>query len=377
MTLSAWIRPAAIQSGWRTTSSAKPTPTSSTPGQRRTAAPIWRRHPRRQHPVPERSHGEPVNAWTYVAFTYDGANLRLFINGTQVATRAATGAIQTTNNPLWIGGNSPYGEYFRGLIDEVRVYNRALAQADVQADMNTGIGPTAADTTPPTAPTGLRDRGSSTQVNLGWTASTDNVGVTDTASSAAGLGLHELRPARDADRHLVQRHRPLALDHLPLPGARRRRGRQPRARTPRSPPRPLRRPRTRRRRRRRRALTATAVSTTQINLGWTASTDNVGVTGYRVERCEGPGCTNFAQVATPTGTSFNDTGLPALDHLPLPGARRRRGRQPGPVLHHRHRHHSGGPGHDAADGADRAHRDGGRARPRSTSAGPPRPTTSA
>ena len=78
----------------------------------------------------------PVNAWTHVALTYDGATLRLFVNGTQVATRATTGTIQTTDNPLWIGGNSPYGEYFHGLIDEVRVYNRALTQADIQADMN-------------------------------------------------------------------------------------------------------------------------------------------------------------------------------------------------------------------------------------------------
>jgi len=56
-------------------------------------------------------------------------------------------------------------------------------------------------------------------------------------------------------------------------------------------------------------LTATATSTTQISLTWSASTDNVGVTGYRVERCQGAGCSNFAQVATPTGTSFGDSGL--------------------------------------------------------------------
>ena len=36
-------------------------------------------------------------------------------------------------------------------------------------------------------------------------------------------------------------------------------------------------------------ITASA-SGTQINLGWTASTDNVAVTGYRVERCQGSGC---------------------------------------------------------------------------------------
>ena len=47
----------------------------------------------------------------------------------------------------------------------------------------------------------------------------------------------------------------------------------------------------------------------QINLSWAASTDNVGVSGYRVERCQGAGCSNFVHVAAPTGTSFNDTGL--------------------------------------------------------------------
>ena len=46
-----------------------------------------------------------------------------------------------------------------------------------------------------------------------------------------------------------------------------------------------------------------------MNLGWTASTDNVGVTGYRVERCMGQGCTTFAEIATPTATSLQRHGL--------------------------------------------------------------------
>ena len=69
------------------------------------------------------------------------------------ASQSRTGAIQTNSNPLWIGGNSPYGEYFQGLIDEVRVYNRALSQAEIQTDMNTPIGggtPPGPDTIPPT-----------------------------------------------------------------------------------------------------------------------------------------------------------------------------------------------------------------------------------
>lgn len=51
-------------------------------------------------------------------------------------------------------------------------------------------------------------------------------------------------------------------------------------------------------------LVATVVSSSQINLAWTASTDNVGVTGYKVFR-------GGTQVGTPTSTSFNDSGLSA------------------------------------------------------------------
>ena len=48
-----------------------------------------------------------------------------------------------------------------------------------------------------------------------------------------------------------------------------------------------------------------------MNLSWSASTDNVAVTGYRVERCQGSGCTTFVQVGAPAVASFSDTGLSA------------------------------------------------------------------
>ena len=56
-------------------------------------------------------------------------------------------------------------------------------------------------------------------------------------------------------------------------------------------------------------LGATASSSSQINLSWGAASDSVGVTGYRVERCQGAGCGNFAQIATTSGTSYSNTGL--------------------------------------------------------------------
>ena len=57
--------------------------------------------------------------------------------------------------------------------------------------------------------------------------------------------------------------------------------------------------------------TATAIPTsgTQINVMWMAASDDVGVTGYLIERCQGSGCTAFSQIATVTGTAFNDTAL--------------------------------------------------------------------
>src|SRR5262249_9832585 len=58
-------------------------------------------------------------------------------------------------------------------------------------------------------------------------------------------------------------------------------------------------------------LAATAVSSSAVNLTWTASTDNVGVSFYQVYRCQGAGCTPTTQIGTPTSASFGDTGLAA------------------------------------------------------------------
>jgi hypothetical protein len=80
----------------------------------------------------------PVNTWTHLAFTYNGAMMRLYVNGVQVSTRARTGAVLTSTNPLRIG-RAESGRYFAGLIDEVRIYNVARSAAQVQADMATPI----------------------------------------------------------------------------------------------------------------------------------------------------------------------------------------------------------------------------------------------
>jgi hypothetical protein len=197
MTLEAWVAPSTAQSGWRTViqrevdayflnasndgGALKPAGGGTLNGAVTyvTAA-----------------NALPVNAWSHLALTYDGTALRLYVNGALVTSQARTGAVQTTTTPVRIGGNVPYGEFFQGAIDEVRIYNRALSAAEIQNDMNTAVGSaSSADTAAPTlaitAPTSATTyTTSSSPLSLGGTAA-DNVGVSQVAwtSSAGGSGI--------------------------------------------------------------------------------------------------------------------------------------------------------------------------------------------
>jgi fibronectin type 3 domain-containing protein len=210
MTLEAWVNPSTVSSAWRDvifkaddnyylegTSMTSGRPAM---GGKFASSPLYG------------TTALAVNTWTHLAATYDGTTTRLYVNGTQVASHAQTGPMASSTNPLQIGGDSLYGQFFQGTIDEVRIYNVALTAAQIQTDMNAPISAVGAttDTQPPTAPSGL---------------------------------------------------------------------------------------------------TATAISSSQINVSWTASTDIVGVTGYLIQRSQGTGSTAFAQVSTSSGTTFSNTGL--------------------------------------------------------------------
>jgi hypothetical protein len=81
-----------------------------------------------------------ANAWSHLAMTWDGTTERLYVNGTQVATNALGGDAVTSTGALRFGGNTVWGEWFAGAIDEVRIYNRALSAAEIVSDRDTPIG---------------------------------------------------------------------------------------------------------------------------------------------------------------------------------------------------------------------------------------------
>ena len=121
----------------------------------------------------------PPGVWSHLATTYDGTTLRLYLNGALSGSTSVSGSIRTSSGQLRIGGNSRGGRWFAGQIDEVRVYDRALSSAELQADAATPVAPPPADTQAPTAPNGLSIGAQSpTSITLSWNASSDNVGVT-------------------------------------------------------------------------------------------------------------------------------------------------------------------------------------------------------
>ena len=73
--------------------------------------------------------------------TFDGSNVRLYVNGIQVASTSTTSVPETkVNQPLRIGANSlSITDIFKGDIDEVGVWNKALSSSEIAKIMNNGI----------------------------------------------------------------------------------------------------------------------------------------------------------------------------------------------------------------------------------------------
>jgi chitodextrinase len=167
------------------------------------------------------------------------------------------------------------------------------------------------DTTPPSVPTAFSATAAlPTRIDLAWNASTDNVGVTEyellrcagagcTPSTVLAAATATTFSDTGVSANTAYTYRVQARDAAGnVSGAAAASATTPAAADTTAPSQPA-------------NLTASAQSSSQIALAWTASTDNVGVAGYRIERCQGAACTNFAEVATTTSPSYNDSSLSA------------------------------------------------------------------
>lgn len=83
-----------------------------------------------------------LNVWHHLAATYDGATIRIYINGILAASRPQTGAITTNSNTLGLGNQPGFPEQFGGRADEIRIWNVARSQAQIQSNMMKELDPT-------------------------------------------------------------------------------------------------------------------------------------------------------------------------------------------------------------------------------------------
>lgn len=76
----------------------------------------------------------PLNAWTHVAIRFSPGAQRIFINGTPAGSASFSGVPLSNGDPLQLGQDQGVaGRYFNGALDELRIYNQALSDAEILA----------------------------------------------------------------------------------------------------------------------------------------------------------------------------------------------------------------------------------------------------
>ncbi|QQS15465.1 MAG: fibronectin type III domain-containing protein [Candidatus Moraniibacteriota bacterium] len=215
------------------------------------------------------------------------------------------------NGPEWAhdANNHTYWDDFEIYSDSTSGTPASGTMANGDVALNT-----TPDTTPPTSPIGLAANATSeSSITVSWTAATDNIGVVRydierctglSCGNFAQIGTTQNSPYTDSGltASTGYSYHVRAVDAAGntsgwsnVVGA----TTQAPDTTPPTTPTNL------------QAATPTTGGSSTIDLTWTASTDNISVTNYQVERCPGSSCTTFSQVGTPTANSYQDTGLSA------------------------------------------------------------------
>jgi hypothetical protein len=137
----------------------------------------------------------PAGEWTHLAATYDGSTMRVYYNGVVAGEQASSGQMGTSDGTLCIGTKhetAPAGDEFNGMLDDVRIYNRALSQSEIK---KLGGNPLASKPAP-------ADRAvyEDTWANLSWTGGafavshdvyfSDSQNDVVTGAESASLGTH-------------------------------------------------------------------------------------------------------------------------------------------------------------------------------------------
>jgi len=93
----------------------------------------WSHHLRADRPL-------PVGEWVHVAATYDGQVMRIYMNGAECGSLERRGRIHPNDKPLCLGNyDTGHAAFFNGLLDEVKLYDRALSAEIIRGHYEEGL----------------------------------------------------------------------------------------------------------------------------------------------------------------------------------------------------------------------------------------------
>ncbi|MBN2489034.1 MAG: AbfB domain-containing protein [Methanosarcinaceae archaeon] len=128
------------------------------------------------------------NEWYLLTVTREGSDLKFYINGEFKDTKRSTASTPKSVSKLLIGIDPPGAtEYFKGAMDDLRIYNYALSQSEIRTLYEGETAPPAGDITPPSTVgfSGLifesrgKSSGSSVQIPLTLNGIKENIGNMD------------------------------------------------------------------------------------------------------------------------------------------------------------------------------------------------------
>ena len=78
-----------------------------------------------------------LNQWSHLAIAFNGSQAQFYVNGTLAGTKPLTATMTARGQLMRVGADASPWQFYRGALDNLRIYNRTLTATEVQSDMNT------------------------------------------------------------------------------------------------------------------------------------------------------------------------------------------------------------------------------------------------
>ncbi len=80
-----------------------------------------------------------LNQWSHLAIVFNGSQALFYVNGALVSSKPLPASLTARGRLMRVGADADPWQFYRGLLDNVRIYNRTLTASEVQTDMNAGL----------------------------------------------------------------------------------------------------------------------------------------------------------------------------------------------------------------------------------------------